>query len=139
MSEDEVQDLRRKRLADWIKANGGAHAICKKRDLGKKGESYISQLIGGYSFGSRAARNMEKKLGIEDGFLDGQVKPSSNVASLSPDALMLARWFDRLTDGQDRSEAYFTATEAIVLALDKRDPQPTHKPARPVSQEKQPV
>ena len=59
---------------------------------------------------------MEAKLRMDDGYLDGE--PKQNLA-FSTDALLLARWFHRLTDGKDRSEAYFTATEAIIRALDK--------------------
>ena len=116
MSEDQLQELRRKRLTEWLKSHGGCSHICKKYDLGKKVESHISQIINGYSFGGRAARNMEAKLRMDDGYLDGE--PKQNLA-FSTDALLLARWFDRLTDGKDRSEAYFTATEAIIRALDK--------------------
>ena len=59
---------------------------------------------------------MEAKLRMDEGYLDGE--PKQNFA-FSADALLLARWFDRLTDGKDRSDAYFTATEAIIHALDK--------------------
>lgn len=117
MSEDQLQVLRRKRLAEWLKSHGGARRVCEKYDLGKKVESHISQIVNGYSFGGRAARNMEAKLRMEEGHLDGE--PRQGLA-LSADALLLARWFDRLTDGKDRSDAYFTATEAIILALDKQ-------------------
>ena len=116
MSEDELHELRRKRLAGWLKLHGGARPVCVKYNLGKKVESYISQIVNGYTFGGRAARNMEAKLRMEEGYLDGE--PKQNLA-FSTDALLLARWFDRLTDGKDRSEAYFTATEAIIRALDK--------------------
>jgi len=136
MTEDQLQELRRKRLAGWLKSNGGARHVCEKYDLGRKVESHISQIVNGYSFGARAARNMEAKLRMEDGHLDGQSKQG---LSLSADALMLARWFDRLTDGKDRSEAYFTATEAIVRALDKHDLQPTDKPMPLANHKTQPV
>ena len=122
MTEDQLQELRRKRLAGWLKSNGGARQVCEKHDLGKKVESHISQIVNGYSFGARAARNMEAKLRMDEGYLDGEIKPG---IVLSPDALLLARWFDRLTDGNDRSEAYFTATEAIVRALDRHGLPPT--------------
>ena len=133
MSEDQLQELRRKRLAGWLKSNGGARHVCEKYDLGRKVESHISQIVNGYSFGARAARNMETKLRIDAGHLDGETK---QVMNLSADALMLARWFDRLTDGNDRADAYFTATEAIVRALDKRGLQPIDRPNLPVNQRK---
>ena len=116
MSEDQLQELRRKRLTEWLKSQGGARRVCEKYNLGKKVESHISQIVNGYSFGGRAARNMEAKLRMDEGHLDGE--PKQGLA-LSADALLLARWFDRLTDGKDRSDACFTATEAIIRALDK--------------------
>lgn len=70
MEEDELQNVRRQRLADWLKANGGAHVVCERRGLSRSVESHISQILGGYSFASRAARSMEKKLGMDPGALD---------------------------------------------------------------------
>ena len=109
MSEDQLQELRRKRLAEWLKSQGGARRVCEKYNLGKKVESHISYIVNGYSFGGRAARNIEAKLRMDEGYLDGE--PKQNLL-FSADALLLARWFDRLTDGKDRSDAYFTPTEA---------------------------
>ena len=110
--------------------------MCEKYDLGRKVESHISQIVNGYSFGARAARNMEAKLRMEEGYLDGQMKPG---VTLSPDALMLARWFDRLTDGKDRSDAYFTATEAIVRALDTHGLPPKDKQVQSETHKTQPA
>lgn len=53
MTEDEVQCERRKRLAGWVSEHGGASTVCHKRGLPKATESYISQILGGYSFGAR--------------------------------------------------------------------------------------
>ena len=55
--------------------------------------------------------------------------PKQGLA-LSADALLLARWFDRLTDDKDRSDACFTATEAITRALDKYALLPTDEQRR---------
>ena len=85
MSEDQLQELGRKRLTEWLKSHGGCSHICKKYDLGKKVESHISQIVNGYSFGGRAARNMEAKLRMEEGHLDGE--PKQGLA-LSADALL---------------------------------------------------
>lgn len=80
MTEDEVQAIRRQKLAAWIDAAGEASAICKKRGLPKAAESYISQILSGYSFGGRAARSMEKKLGITEGDLE----PTATTSIQSP-------------------------------------------------------
>lgn len=67
MTEDEVQAARRVRLAAWLEAAGGPSAVCKRRGLARSVESHISQILGGYSFGSRAARSMElKQAGYKD-------------------------------------------------------------------------
>ena len=70
VNEDQTQNFRRLALAAWIKANGGARQACVKKGLGKSVESHISQILRGYSFGARAARNLELKLGIPHRLLD---------------------------------------------------------------------
>lgn len=70
MNEDQTQNFRRLALSAWLKANGGARQACVKKGLGKSVESHISQILRGYSFGARAARNLESKLGIPHRMLD---------------------------------------------------------------------
>lgn len=70
MNEDQTQNFRRLALAAWLKTNGGARQACVKKGLGKSVESHISQILRGYSFGARAARNLESKLGIPHRLLD---------------------------------------------------------------------
>lgn len=70
MNEDQTQNFRRLALSAWLKANGGARQACVKKGLGKSVESHISQILRGYSFGARAARNLESKLGIPHRLLD---------------------------------------------------------------------
>ena len=70
MNEDQTQNFRRLALATWLKTNGGARQACVKKGLGKSVESHISQILRGYSFGARAARNLESKLGIPHRLLD---------------------------------------------------------------------
>ncbi|MDC5287480.1 S24 family peptidase [Acinetobacter baumannii] len=54
-------------------------AFCEHYDLSA---SHISQMINGHgSFGERAARNLEKKVGWEAGFLDAE---DDNTQSISP-------------------------------------------------------
>lgn len=72
MTEDDVQQIRRNTLSQWIKTHGGARSCCVKRGLGKSVESHISQIVRGYSFGARAARNLETKLGIPHRHLEGE-------------------------------------------------------------------
>jgi hypothetical protein len=70
MNEDQTQNFRRLALSAWLKNNGGARKACIKNGMGKSVESHISQIIRGYSFGARAARNIETKLGIPHRLLD---------------------------------------------------------------------
>lgn len=66
----EIQDLRRHRLADWVASHGGHSAVVRDRSLNISQASFLSQVINGYSFGERAARSMETRLGIPPGYLD---------------------------------------------------------------------
>ncbi|MBF7696647.1 LexA family protein [Acinetobacter rathckeae] len=55
-------------------------AFCEHFDLNP---SHISQLVKGHgSFGERAARNLEKKIGLDVGFLDKEANPSAEMARL---------------------------------------------------------
>ena len=87
MNEDQTQNFRRLALAAWLKANGGARQACVKKGLGKSVESHISQILRGYSFGARAARNLETKLGIPHRLLDtvpfGTEESSPDITSFN--------------------------------------------------------
>ncbi|MCO8058089.1 LexA family protein [Acinetobacter towneri] len=70
----DIISLRRANLRRAIDAKNKSEgftsdaAFCERYDLNP---SHISQLVKGHgSFGERAARNLEKKVGWEDGFLD---------------------------------------------------------------------
>lgn len=138
MDETELQGLRRKRLADWLEVNGGAHNVCERRNLERKVESHISQIVNGYSFGPRAARNMEKKLGLQSGYLDGDTNDKT-AATLSPFALELAKMFDQVKGQIPRTIAYNSATEAILKVLREHEPAPTGKRVQPAKTKKQPA
>lgn len=82
----DIISLRRKNLRAAIDAvvNSGRFnsdaAFCEHYDLNP---SHISQLVKGHgSFGERAARNLEKKIGWEAGFLDKEI--SNSEASTTP-------------------------------------------------------
>lgn len=138
MDETELQALRRKRLADWLEVNGGTHNVCERRNLERKVESHISQVINGYSFGPRAARNMEKKLGLRHGYLDGE-ENDKTIATLSPFALELAKMFDQIKGQIPRTIAYNSATEAILKVLREHEPAPTGRRGQPEKPRKQPA
>ncbi|WP_175692683.1 hypothetical protein [Burkholderia ambifaria] len=55
-----IQDIRRANLRRWTEQHG----------VPSKEKSYFSQLLGGTSFGERAARRLEAEYGMGDGYLD---------------------------------------------------------------------
>ncbi|MCA8260839.1 hypothetical protein LGM79_09955 [Burkholderia multivorans] len=79
----DIQDIRRSNLRRWADAHG----------VPSKEKSYFSQLLGGASFGERAARRLESAYGMGERYLDQplpDVNPATKPASeLSPSALAL--------------------------------------------------
>lgn len=58
------------RLARWLDDHGGVAQVISARRLTKSYQSYLSQVKGGLSFGSRAARTCEERLGMPALWLD---------------------------------------------------------------------
>lgn len=127
MDESELQDFRRKRLADWLKENGGPSAVCQRRGLKKSVESHISQLLGGETFGQKAARNMEFKLGMDIGYLDG---PRTDSSNLSPQAVAIGLMFDAIKDQELRSTAWTEAMNLLNGFVRSQEPSPSVRPVR---------
>lgn len=69
-----IQDARRDRLGKWVTAHGGHAEVVVKYGLTPSDASYLSQLVNGYSFGERSARNWEARLKLPDGFLDQETR-----------------------------------------------------------------
>lgn len=67
---DEDQANRRRRLALWVAEHGGHAAVVRARNLTGSHASHLSQILNGYSFGERAARGIEKRLGMPARWLD---------------------------------------------------------------------
>ncbi len=61
---DEEQERRRVRLREWLRARGGHAEVVRARNMTGSQASFLSQVVNGYSFGSRAARSMEERLGM---------------------------------------------------------------------------
>jgi len=73
MDENELQAVRRQNLRRWIASKGGVTlALQGRAGVPKSYPSYLSQLMSDYSFGSRAARNCELRLGMPSLWLDAQ-------------------------------------------------------------------
>lgn len=140
MDESELQEYRRQRLREWLRVNGGPKAACTRLGLKKSTESYISQLLGGETFGHKAARNMESKLGMESGYLDDRGQQAG--ATLSPLAMSLALMYDGITANmslRDSTIVYQAAQAAITKPLVRPDALPSDTPAPPGSPRKQRV
>lgn len=75
-----MHETRRLNLFEWIDANGGAAIVASQYRLAKSAQSFLSQLRGGYTFGEKAARNMEARLHLPAGYLDRPRGQSPQVA-----------------------------------------------------------
>lgn len=140
MDEIELQAFRRTRLADWLKAHGGARSVCQRRGLKKSTESHISQLLSGATFGQKAARSMEAKLGMDKGYLDDMGQHAGPMPS--PVAMELAWLFDDIVQGmgpRERSMVYQAAQEAITRPLSEPTARPSGAPVQAVNPGKQRV
>ena len=75
---DDMFDIRRKRLAEWMESRKMTQTEVAHRAM--KTRSYINLILSrGKSFGERTARHIEKSLGLADGYLDGD-----NESGLAP-------------------------------------------------------
>jgi hypothetical protein len=82
----QVQQIRRENLRTVLRQHGGAAKIARK--MGLASTSYISQLLSGHRpFGEKAARNIEKRLELEEFSLDK--KPGEAVPFSGTDRVML--------------------------------------------------
>lgn len=88
MQENDLQDLRRKRLAAWIEKHGGLSKLLSNSDAPPSYPSFISQVLRGYSFGSRAARTCEAHLGMPSQFLD---LPNESTPTHAQNAISIVR------------------------------------------------
>lgn len=80
MNEDQLQQRRRDRLAQWLAAHGGLAQVARARRLSPSYQSYLSQVRAGHSFGSRGARSCEERLGMPQLWLDQAQEPATAVA-----------------------------------------------------------
>jgi hypothetical protein len=76
-------------------------------------------------------------LAVQDGKVAGI--PRYKEGDLTPEALQIAKWFDRLTDPRDRAVAETAAMGAILDRLQKHDLPPTDRPAPAAEAEEPPA
>lgn len=125
--EQQTQQRRREKLRAWLHARGGTHDACVAAGLKKTTESQISQILTGYTIGSRAARGIEQKFGMEEGYLD-TVEDASEVApvpKLSAQAIELGLLFDMITDRVARAAAYSAASKPLLEMLQEIEARST--------------
>jgi hypothetical protein len=106
---DLEQDVRRRRLREWVAAHGGHAAVVRDRKLTPSLASHLSQVMNGYSFGPRAARAMENRLGMSERWLDQPLDaptpaaaPASRPPSLDAALPVVLDAIARLSGGQWR-------------------------------------
>jgi hypothetical protein len=104
----EMQDRRRERLRAWVEGQGGQAAVISRRHLTKSHASYLSQILGGYRLGERAAREWERRLGLAQGWLDDHTleelpRPirGATVTLESTTIVPLLRWEELMTEGHE--------------------------------------
>jgi len=69
-----IQTLRRQLLSWGVTAIGVHAAVVTKFGLTPSEASYLSQVVNGYSFGEKSARNWETKLRLPAKFLDQELR-----------------------------------------------------------------
>lgn len=109
----DIQEIRRSNLRRWTEAHG----------VPSKEKSYFSQLLGGTSFGERAARRLEADYGMGDRYLD-QALPESDSASRSlSDLSPAARALTNAISDADKSGISADVFDALreTLRLFRRD------------------
>ncbi|MCA8145444.1 hypothetical protein [Burkholderia vietnamiensis] len=109
-----IQDIRRANLRRWTEQHG----------VPSKEKSYFSQLLGGASFGERAARRLEADYGMGIGLLDRAIDedaPSTPVDKqisdeLSPAARALIAAIENADRNGIEAEAFETLGGVLRLA-----------------------
>ncbi|MCP1121556.1 hypothetical protein [Robbsia andropogonis] len=100
-----IQDIRRARLKQWLESNPVPSAE----------KSYFSQLLGGASFGERAARRLEADYGMGALYLDSTLPetPAPDAEALSPMATALIGEIKK-ADKRGISQAALAAITSLV-------------------------
>lgn len=65
-----TQERRRAALVAWIAKRGGHARVVGEFRLSTSQASYLSQIVNGYTFGEKAARNWEERLRLPPNWLD---------------------------------------------------------------------
>jgi hypothetical protein len=105
----DIQETRRANLRKWLAT----------RTMPKNEKSYFSQLVGGSaSFGERAARRLESKYGMGEGYLDSTDLSNPPIRGdylpLSDEALDLIKWIERIDSLGDPARKIFLALTSIL-------------------------
>lgn len=119
---DAEQQHRRDKLRAWVAANGGHAAVVEKRRLTPSQASYLSQVVNGYSFASRAARNMEARLGMPQRYLDSQDAFAPVTLQTSSDPPTVAATLQRLGDLLQEADPKTRDMVAQLLMRYAQDP-----------------
>jgi hypothetical protein len=112
-----IQDIRRANLRQWTEEHG----------IPSKEKSYFSQLLGGASFGERAARRIEADYGMGDRYLDGTPHESDMAQSPLPDLSPAAQALTNAISDADKhgiSADVFNALRETLRLFRRESAQP---------------
>jgi hypothetical protein len=122
---------RLKRIRDEL-CGGNAAELARRI---KKDGTYVNRLF--YPAGKKGAKGIGLEImaacndafNLPPGYWDGKAtREYAEPAPLTPEALAIARWFDKLTDPADRAVAETACMGAILRLLQGLGPPPSGEP-----------
>ena len=122
LMEQELMEIRRANLRLYFaESKISIHQHCVNRGLSKSTESQISQIFQGGVFGDKAARSLERKLGMTLGILEhgtDEVRAAVKTGkTYPPEVESIALLFGMLPDEVARTVALQRASTAILDVL----------------------
>jgi hypothetical protein len=128
---------RLKRIRDEL-CGGNAAELARRI---KKDATYVNRLF--YPAGKKGAKGIGLEImaacntafNLPPGYWDGKPRPYAEPEALTPEALAIARWFDKLTDPRDRAVAETACMAAILRLLQGLDLPPSAAPDPSAGQE----
>jgi hypothetical protein len=115
-----IQEIRRANLRIWF----------SERTVPANEKSYVSQLLGGFSFGERAARRLEKTYGMDANYLDrppavegdvAETAVSSQRSTEARDLIQLIGELDR--KGGPAKQIFRHITGLLLVSYDRTSEQ----------------
>jgi hypothetical protein len=136
MADNAELQNRLKRIRDEL-CGGNAAELARRI---KKDATYVNRLF--YPAGKKGAKGIGLEImdacntafNLPAGYWDGKPRAYTEPEALTPEALAIARWFDKLTDPTDRAVAETACMGAILKLLQGLGPLPSAAPSPGVEQ-----